>query len=230
MLDTSRCRLAVKASFPATAFGKSWRTQTARSQPGKVDLRESTLAKKARIHVTSLYKPRFKDLISEVERICEIADRVSREQACRNLEIRLDKLIALDRIERPSSKIPHNASAQMGLPFSGRTGIAAPWPIISVRPSRSGGTSLESAIVNLWSAIFIVIDAFMADRLLEVLDTEVDCLTIGSDGYYLDVLNDKRQQHIARAQRRPTLSRHSREGGRGCEKARCPFEKFFQRQ
>ena len=53
-----------------------------------------------------------------------------------------------------------------------------PWPIQIYGSNPHGQPSLEQAANNLWSACFVVIAAFMADRIEEVLETEVDCLDL----------------------------------------------------
>lgn len=87
--------------------------------------------------------------------------------------------------ESPQGKLPRDAAKQIGLPFTGKPGGVAPWPITTVGSGRfNRGKSLEAVTADLWSAIFIIIGSFMADRIMEIVHTDTDCIVSGLDGPY----------------------------------------------
>jgi hypothetical protein len=72
------------------------------------------------------------------------------------------------------------------LPYSGSVvSNGGPWPIIAFGASPKHEHSLETALICLWSACFLIIGAFMADRLEEILLIEDNCLVHRDDGPYL---------------------------------------------
>ena len=76
--------------------------------------------------------------------------------------------------------------AELGLPYSGQPGAGyAPWPITHAASTRGGSYSVEAAEHDLLTAIIILIAAFDAGRIDEILATDVDCLVEGADGFYL---------------------------------------------
>jgi hypothetical protein len=67
----------------------------------------------------------------------------------------------------------------VGLPFTGKTTTrGGPWPISVLGSNARGRSSLEQASNNLWTACFIVLAVFMADRIEELLETDVRCLDL----------------------------------------------------
>ncbi|MBX4961376.1 hypothetical protein [Rhizobium binae] len=84
---------------------------------------------------------------------------------------------------------PHLAKA-IGLPFSGKAGPHAPWPIVNVG---KGGRSMDvgTAVSLLWTASYLILASFMADRESETLAIETDCLVYGVDGCYIKTPNFK---------------------------------------
>jgi hypothetical protein len=86
----------------------------------------------------------------------------------------------------PRTSSVRNMASRIGLPFWGKKGSAAPWPISSVGSSAwMEGITLERATANLWTAIYIVIETMMADRLGESLSARVGCTHKGLDGSYM---------------------------------------------
>lgn len=144
------------------------------------------LARELGVSPPNLYTPRHAELIARFERI------INRGSAAKGDEDASTFLVELRSIPNPeltsgrSSRLVGMRARSLGLPFTGQKGSAAPWPIETVSSSRYGTRSLEAAINDLWSAVFIVIGAFMADRLSEVLEIDVDCLHHGLDGDYLE--------------------------------------------
>ena len=90
-------------------------------------------------------------------------------------------------VPRRSKSQLRGPASLLGLPFSGRPGSAAPWPLEAVGSSPRNGNkmTLERAIANLWTSIFIVYDTFMSDRIGECLNVEADCIKQGLDGFYV---------------------------------------------
>ncbi len=150
---------------------------------------KSEIANDAGMNVTVLYKPKYSSFIQQALKAATIRDDSSRRRACERLSA---KLIRLQRPRRTRvynrtvkfPRVGESEARQLNLPFKGESGKAAPWPIVKVG-SRNRGDSLEEAIVNLWNAVYVVIGVFMADRTTSIMETEVDCLSEGSDGYYL---------------------------------------------
>lgn len=80
---------------------------------------------------------------------------------------------------------------KIGLPFSGKPGPAAPWPIEHCGSSPRKGRSLESAVGELWTSCYVILAASMGDRYSETFAHRIDCLKSGVDGYYLETPNFK---------------------------------------
>lgn len=85
---------------------------------------------------------------------------------------------------------PHLARA-IGLPFSGEAGEHAPWPIMHVGNSKGAHMGLGTAVNRLWTASYLILASFMADRESETLAIEADCLVYGVDGCYIKTPNFK---------------------------------------
>ena len=87
----------------------------------------------------------------------------------------------------PKALVPvaHSIGRELRLPFQGVAGDYAPWPIVSVGNSKSGKVSVMSAVSLLWTASYLIIASYMADREGETLAIEEDCLHLGLDGFYL---------------------------------------------
>ncbi|NKM28634.1 site-specific integrase [Rhizobium laguerreae] len=76
--------------------------------------------------------------------------------------------------------------AELGLPYVGQSGAGyAPWPITHVGNMKNGSYTVEAAEHDLLTAIIILIAAFDAGRIDEILTMDVDCLVEGADGFYL---------------------------------------------
>lgn len=144
----------------------------------------------ARIGVahTALYRntrcARLMDLLTR-----HVAGSGSDRDTARELHEEINRILTNTM---PQSKAPDKArvmsrvAAEIGLPFTGNASPGAPWPIEVIGSSPKNGRSLEAAVRHLWSACFLVIAAFMADRLSEVLETTDDCLDLDRpDGPYM---------------------------------------------
>lgn len=142
----------------------------------------SALARQLNTHPSLLSGKEISQLLQELERSLAQRDREPRDRLRLRLASEVDKWRSPPR-EAKSRDI----ATKLGLPFSGKPGSAAPWPIEAVGSSRRGGNrmTLERAIANLWTAVFIVYDMFMSDRIGECLSSEIGCITKGLDGFYL---------------------------------------------
>ncbi|WP_160310527.1 site-specific integrase [Microvirga vignae] len=77
------------------------------------------------------------------------------------------------------ARIARDVAERIRLPFTGsKRTKGEPWPVKVLGSSIHERRSLEAVTNHLWTASFLVIAAFMADRLEEVLETEVDCLIL----------------------------------------------------
>ncbi|OQM74579.1 site-specific integrase [Manganibacter manganicus] len=151
---------------------------------GQVD--RTKLAYELGVSAPVLYAPKHAELIVRFERTINQSSFTKGEQEASSLLAELRSIPNPELTSGRSSRLVGMRAKSLGLPFTGRNGSASPWPIETVSSSRHGTRSLEAAINDLWSAVFIVIGAFMADRLSEVLEIEVDCLHHGLDGDYLE--------------------------------------------
>jgi integrase len=83
------------------------------------------------------------------------------------------------REELTEGAIQRLTKERLRLPYSGSvTEPGSPWPIETIGSSAHGTASLEARLNNLWCACWIVITAFMADRLGEVTELRGDCLKL----------------------------------------------------
>jgi hypothetical protein len=87
----------------------------------------------------------------------------------------------------PSLKRDYQARTQsLGLPYYGVVGAGyVPWPIVNPANSMSGEYTLYTASNDLYSSAVVIIAAFDAGRIEEVLSLDVDCLVEAADGWYL---------------------------------------------
>jgi hypothetical protein len=139
------------------------------------------LAVASGIDVPTLYKKRFAPVIGPVEAwLCTRTD-VAGERA----RIDLNKCVAaFDAIShRPLERCA--PAAQVGLPFSGRPGKFAPWPLTALGSGRFGGASLESAEADLWTSCYLLVLAYIGLRLGEGLTIKTDCIVKRVDGFYI---------------------------------------------
>ncbi|UIJ79100.1 hypothetical protein [Rhizobium leguminosarum] len=145
-------------------------------------LSRSKIAHSIGIATTTLYQPRHAAWIDRLEKAQLTASSAENESFRREAQLEIDTIRA--KLKNPSQN--RIATVQIGLPFSGITGAAHPWPITEIGRSRwTTGCSLEEAIANLITAALIIILAFMGDRLGEGLNLDVDCLVEKLDGWYL---------------------------------------------
>lgn len=120
-------------------------------------------------------------LVSEFERALNMPDPATRRALLKRLEREIGGIE-----EAPRASPVRDMATRIGLPFSGKKGSAAPWPISSIGSSAwMEGITLERAIANLWTAIYIVIESMMADRLGESFAARVGCTYKGLDGSYM---------------------------------------------
>ncbi|WP_336055218.1 hypothetical protein [Nitratireductor sp. CH_MIT9313-5] len=163
-------------------------------------VQRSEFARELGLHVTQLYKRDLPTLITEFEQ--------ARRDSARSEELvhRLHKVATAEPVKRDLCYPRKGNFDALGLPFVGKRGSAAPWPITTVYASRrrTEGNSLEKALATLWTSIFIVIDMFMSDRLGECLGLTVDCISEGVDGYYFNsTFHKQTNAQIGQANLRP---------------------------
>jgi hypothetical protein len=119
--------------------------------------------------------------LSEFERALDAPDLATQQALLKRLERELGSIE-----EAPRTSSVRNMATRIGLPFWGKKGSAAPWPISAVGSSAwMEGITLERATANLWTAIYIVIETMMADRIGESLSARVGCTYKGLDGSYM---------------------------------------------
>jgi hypothetical protein len=141
----------------------------------------STLATQLGAQPSMISGAAVSQVVSEFERSLNSADPEMRTALLKRLELEIGAAE-----EPPRTPSVRDMAARIGLPFSGKTGTAAPWPISSVGSSPwMKGITLERATANLWTAIYLVIETMMADRLGESLSAKVGCTYRGLDGSYM---------------------------------------------
>ncbi|MBB4587951.1 hypothetical protein GGE50_003855 [Rhizobium leguminosarum] len=149
---------------------------------GMDGLSRSRIAQLVGMDTPTLYEPRFAKWIGRLEKVLLAEDSLEIEAFRRDAKLELDTIRA--KPKKPTRN--RDAAAQIGLPFSGATGVAHPWPITQIGQSPwTTGCSLEQAIANLVTSALIIILAFMGDRLGEGLNLDVDCIVEKLDGWYL---------------------------------------------
>jgi len=174
------------STIPITADGRIFR---------------SRFAEQLGVPASSLSEHSVSRTLIDFERALASSDERDRLSYLRSLEHDLGNT----RARKPAPP-PRDMDKRIGLPFWGKHGSAAPWPINSVGSSRfMNGMTLERATSNLWTAIFIVIETLLADRLGESLSAEIGCTYKQIDGSYMVTPSFK-----------PTNSQAGVENGRPC--------------
>jgi hypothetical protein len=139
------------------------------------------LARELGIHPSQLSSGDISMILKDFERVLESPGSGECARLIQSLQPESEKASSKARKQRP-----RDIASRLGLPFSGREGSAAPWPILDVGSSRRiQGTTLERATANLWTACYIVIESMMSDRLGESLSAEVGCVYEAMDGSYM---------------------------------------------
>lgn len=95
------------------------------------------------------------------------------------LESGIDKLARQKqhRQKKPNHRLHRKL---IGLPFSGAAGRHSPWPVRTVK-------DIQDMEKDLWTAAYIVVANFMADRSSEILGLNTECVVRRLDGYYLRI-------------------------------------------
>ncbi|WP_142587150.1 hypothetical protein [Pseudorhizobium halotolerans] len=140
------------------------------------------IAQACSISSTSIYKERYKHLIFRAMNACQgsATDRLALIGEYRALAIEQRLVVRRDVVP------DRNASLRAGLPYQGKTtGTASPWPITHVHSSKNSLRSIERAVSDLWTAIYIVIFAWLGERTEQAQALELDCLERGVDGWYI---------------------------------------------
>ena len=133
------------------------------------------------VDVPTLYKERFAELISAVERWLSAPNPAFRDEARLKLEASVAKYAAASK-KTLQQEIP---VAKVGLPFTGQAGDFSPWPLTTLGTGRFGGASLEEAEANLWTTCYLLVLSYIALRLGEGLTIKVDCVRHRVDGPYI---------------------------------------------
>ncbi|NKK38557.1 hypothetical protein GFL72_28675 [Rhizobium leguminosarum bv. viciae] len=141
---------------------------------------KSDMARSLGMKASDGYKRRFRSLIAAAEQLLNGAKRSKADEA------RLVLVSAAATKKPDGDYFPGQAVARrLGLPFTGKSGQFAPWPIVYVGSSLRGKAGLGSVLTQLWTASYLIVAAFMGDRQSETMAIEVDCLIQGLDGCYI---------------------------------------------
>ena len=146
---------------------------------GKVVLKK--LADAAGLSGRHLFRKNHRRLIALYEAIKK--HPLSPGAKVARLEIRLESE-QVPSISRRGA-LHHATENRATFPYIGKPGRNAPWPIEFLGSDTKGKRGLQTAINNLWTSCYIVVAAFMCDRLSETLGIPVDCITHGVDGAYI---------------------------------------------
>jgi hypothetical protein len=164
---------------------QAWLTdpESAPTYAGKIS--RTKLANLIGVHFTALYHTEsHRTLLETFDRFLSRRDPAVADPLARRCAEILGKPIP--ETERSDIARSRLSARHRLLPYSGSvTTIGGPWPIMVFGAGPKEARSLEAAHVCLWSACFLIIGVFMADRLEEIRELEDDCIVRRPDGAYL---------------------------------------------
>lgn len=149
---------------------------------------KSDLARQLGMNAPDIYNKRYQPLIKAAELLLS---------GCKSEEIEKARLFLIETSADKTSDYQHPPDAssklalRIGLPFTGKSGEHAPWPIQLVGNSWGSKTGVSSVVNRLWTASYLILASFMADRISETLALETECLVYGIDGCYINTPNFK---------------------------------------